>query len=59
MVLGIFLVSAILENRNFIGFEKNKDVKLYKDKEIDLIEICNSRIKDALNNHNSVQKTLM
>ena len=55
---GSFLVSAILENRKFIGFEKNKDVKLYKDKEVDLIEICNLRIDHALNNHNNIQKTL-
>lgn len=55
---GSFLVFAILENIKFIGFEKNKDVKLYKDKEVDLIEISNSRINNALNNHNNVQKTL-
>ena len=36
---GSFLVSAILENRRFIGIEKNQNVKLYKNKEVDLIEI--------------------
>ena len=49
---GSFLVSAILENRNFIGIEKNQDVKLYKNKKVDLINICNLRINEALNNHN-------
>lgn len=44
---GSFLVSAILENRNFIGIEKNKDVKLYKNKEVNLIQICNMRINEA------------
>lgn len=45
---GSFLVSAILENRNFIGIEKNEDVELYKEENIDLIEICNMRIHEAL-----------
>ena len=45
---GSFLVSAILENRRFIGFEKNENVKLYKNKEVDLIEISNLRINEAL-----------
>jgi len=44
---GSFLVSAILENRNFIGFEKNEGVHLFKDKEIDYIEVCEDRIKEA------------
>lgn len=44
---GSFLISAILENRNFIGIEKNENVKLYKNKKVDLIEVCNNRIKEA------------
>ncbi|WP_404456661.1 DNA-methyltransferase [Oceanobacillus kapialis] len=44
---GSFLVSAILENRNFIGIEKNEEVELYKDEKIDLIEVCNERIENA------------
>jgi site-specific DNA-methyltransferase (adenine-specific) len=32
---GSFLLSAILENRNFIGIEKNEDVLLHKVKEVD------------------------
>lgn len=45
---GSFLVSAVLENRNFIGIEKNDDVELYKSGKIDLIEVCNHRISEAL-----------
>lgn len=45
---GSFLVSAILENRNFIGIEKNEDVELYKNEKVDLIEICNRRIEEAM-----------
>lgn len=41
---GSFLVSAILEGRNYIGIEKNEDVLLHKKQEIDYIEICNQRI---------------
>jgi len=44
---GSFLVSAIMENRNFIGIEKNEGIQLYKNHEIDLIDICNKRIVEA------------
>lgn len=44
---GSFLVSAVLENRNFIGFEKNKDVHLFKKEKINYIEVSNKRIKEA------------
>lgn len=44
---GSFLVSALLEGRNFIGIEKNKDVKLFKDKEIDYIKVSIERLKKA------------
>ncbi len=44
---GSFLVSAVLENRNFIGIEKNANVHLFKNKQIDYIKICNERIAKA------------
>ncbi len=44
---GSFLVSAILENRHFIGFEKNEGVHLFKNEEIDYIEVCEQRIEEA------------
>lgn len=44
---GSFLVSAILEERNFIGIEKNQDARLFKNECIDLIEISKERIKKA------------
>jgi len=44
---GSFLISAILENRKFIGFEKNEGVHLFKNEEIDYIEVCEQRIEDA------------
>jgi site-specific DNA-methyltransferase (adenine-specific)/modification methylase len=44
---GSFLVSAILENRNFIGFEKNEEVHLFKNQEIDYIKVCQERIQKA------------
>jgi site-specific DNA-methyltransferase (adenine-specific)/modification methylase len=44
---GSFLVSAILENRNFIGFEKNEGTQLFKKEKIDYIEVCNKRIEEA------------
>lgn len=44
---GSFLVAAILENRKFIGIEKNEDILLHKKNSIDLIEVCKKRIKEA------------
>lgn len=46
---GSFLVAAALEKRNFIGFEKNEDVHLFKKEEICYIDVCNNRVKEALN----------
>ena len=45
---GSFLVSAILENRNFVGIEKNHDARLFKTDTIDLIEDSKERIRKAL-----------
>lgn len=44
---GSFLVSALLEGRNFIGIEKNEDVALFKKEPIDYIEVCKSRLMDV------------
>ncbi len=52
---GSFLVSAILENRNFIGFEKNEGTQLFKKEKIDYIEVCNKRIEEAYREVNSVK----
>ncbi|MBX7046671.1 MAG: site-specific DNA-methyltransferase [Ignavibacteria bacterium] len=46
---GSFLISAILEQRNFIGIEKNEDVLLHKVEVIDYIKVCEDRIKDTIN----------
>ncbi len=43
---GSFLLSAILENRQFIGIEKNQDVLLHKVKPVDYIKICNDRVEE-------------
>ena len=44
---GSFLVAAILEERNFIGIEKNQDARLFKDKAIDFIDISKQRLNEA------------
>ena len=41
---GSFLLSALLEGRNFVGIEKNKDVHLFKEKEIDYILAAKRRL---------------
>lgn len=55
---GSFLLSAILENRNFIGIEKNEDVLLHKVKEVDYIQICTNRIEETLKQKEIEESTL-
>lgn len=45
---GSFLLSAILENRSFIGIEKNEDVLLHRIQPTDYIKICMDRISEIL-----------
>jgi site-specific DNA-methyltransferase (adenine-specific)/modification methylase len=44
---GSFLVSALMEQRNFVGIEKNQDARLFKEESINLIKISNDRIYKA------------
>lgn len=55
---GSFLLSAILENRQFIGIEKNEDVLLHKVKPVDYIKICTDRIEETLKRKEIEQATL-
>jgi DNA modification methylase len=55
---GSFLISAIMEDRQFIGIEKNEDVLLHKVKAIDYIQICKDRIKAAVK-EKEISKTTM
>ena len=43
---GSFLVAAALENRRFIGIEKNKDVSLHKVQATDYIKVCIDRLRN-------------
>lgn len=49
---GSFLVAAAMENRKYIGIEKNKNILLHKDKPIDYIEVCKSRLAEVSTNKN-------
>lgn len=44
---GSFLLSALLEQRNFIGIEKNQDARLFKEDTINLLEITKERLYNA------------
>ena len=44
---GSFLVSAVLEGRNFIGIELNKENILHHKHKMDMIKVCNERIEQA------------
>lgn len=56
--VGSFLLSAILEDRNFIGIEKNEDVLLHKVEKTDYIKICNERINETLKIREIAKSTL-
>ncbi|MCD8909516.1 site-specific DNA-methyltransferase [Mammaliicoccus sciuri] len=47
---GSFLVSALLEGRNFIGIDKDIDSNRFKDDNVSYVEISKQRIKSAFNN---------
>ena len=49
---GSFLVSAVLEGRDYIGIELNKNGVLHHVKKMDYIEICNRRIEEAKRRYN-------
>jgi site-specific DNA-methyltransferase (adenine-specific) len=53
---GSFLVSALLEGRNFIGIEKNENVARFKKHEIDYIEICKNRLNQAWQDTNKTSR---
>lgn len=53
---GSFLVAALMEGRNFIGIEKNNDVKLFKKEKIDYIEVAKRRLFLAWNTLDSKLK---
>ncbi len=55
---GSFLLSAILENRRFIGIEKNENVLLHKVKPVNYIKICIDRIEETLKRKEIEQSTL-
>lgn len=56
---GSFLLSAILENRNFIGVEKNEDVLLHKVQPVDYIKVCTDRIEETLKRKEIEESTLL
>lgn len=55
---GSFLLSAILEGRQFVGIEKNEDVLLHKVKPVDYIKICTDRIQETLKRKEIEESTL-
>lgn len=44
---GSFLVAAVLENRKYIGIEKNQEVYLFKKYRTDYVAVSKQRIKEA------------
>lgn len=54
---GSFLVAALLEGRNFVGVEKNKNVELFKKIDIDFIDEAKKRLRGAWIKMDSTRKT--
>ena len=54
---GSFLIAALLEGRNFVGIEKNKNVELFKKSAIDFIDETKKRLRDAWIQMDSAIKT--
>lgn len=46
---GSYLVAAAMEQRRFIGIEKNDDVHLFKKEVIDYIDVARSRLREVEN----------
>lgn len=44
---GSFLVAAALEQRKYIGIEKNEEVHLFKEKQIDYIKVAKQRLQEV------------
>jgi site-specific DNA-methyltransferase (adenine-specific)/modification methylase len=44
---GSFLVAAAIEGRRFIGIEKNEEVHLFKEKQIDYIKVAKERLAEV------------
>ena len=44
---GSFLISAMLEGRNFIGIERNKDINRFKTGDVDYIQVAKMRLKNV------------
>ena len=56
---GSFLVAALLEGRNFVGIEKNKNVELFKKSDIDFIDEAKKRLHEAwIKIDSDIKKTL-
>jgi len=55
---GSFLLSAILEDRKFIGIEKNEDVLMHRVSPVDYIKICSERIESTVQHLNFQNATL-
>jgi len=55
---GSFLVAAALEERRFIGIEKNKEVHLFKEKKIDYIKVARERLAEVEENMTIKQSVL-
>ena len=56
--VGSFLLSGILEDRKFIGIEKNENISLHKVDKTDYIRVCNERINETLKIKEIVKSTL-
>lgn len=46
---GSFLVAALLEGRNFVGIERNRETELFRKEKIDYVVSATERLGEAWN----------
>lgn len=55
---GSYLVAAVLEDRNFIGIEKNESAELFKKEQINYVSLSRHRVRQAFTESHSVRRHL-
>jgi len=53
---GSFLVSAAIEDRRFVGIERNEEVNLFKSERIDYIEVAANRLRNVGRRPNIIRR---
>ena len=56
---GSFLIAAALENRQYIGIEKNRDIRRFKNEKIDCMNIARNRLAQIEQTHKKDKQNVL